>query len=85
MAGATENAVAADIFRVAVNLGHSMGLLMVAEGVESQAELDLARSAGVHRVQGFMLSPPVAADQIPNAIAAAEAVARSGRRLRAAS
>lgn len=85
LAGTADNSAAADIFRVAVNLGHSMGLMLVAEGVETQAELDLARSAGVHRVQGYALSPPVCADQIPNAIAAAEAVARSGRRLRAAS
>ena len=85
LAGAPEQAAAADIFRVAASLGHSMGLMVVAEGVENQAELDLARSVGVHRVQGFALSPPVAADRIPEAIAAAEAVARAGLRLRAAS
>lgn len=85
LSGAPEQAAAADIFRVAASLGQSMGLLLVAEGVESQAELDLARSAGIHRVQGYALSPPVPAERIPHAIAAAEAAARSGRRLRAAS
>ena len=85
LAGAPEHPGAADIFRVAASLGHSMGLMLVAEGVESQSELDLARSAGIHRVQGFALSPPVSADLIPEAIAAAEAAARAGLRLRAAS
>ena len=85
LAGAPDQPAAADIFRVAANLGHSMGLMLVAEGVESQAELDLARAAGIHRVQGFALSPPVAAERISDAIAAAEAAARAGLRLRAAS
>jgi EAL domain-containing protein (putative c-di-GMP-specific phosphodiesterase class I) len=62
-----------------------MGLMLVAEGVESQAELDLARSAGINRVQGFALSPPVSADRIPEAIKAAEAAARAGLPLRAVS
>lgn len=85
LAGAPDQPAAADIFRVAANLGHSMGLMLVAEGVESQAELDLARAAGIHRVQGFALSPPVAGDHIAEAIKAAEAAARAGLKLRAAS
>lgn len=83
--GAPTDAAAADIFRVAANLGHSLNLMLVAEGVESRAELDLTRAAGIHRVQGFGLSPPVPAMLIPQAIAAAEAAARAGLPLRAAS
>lgn len=75
LTGAPSDAAAADIFRVAAGLGHSMGLLLVAEGVEGESELALARAAGIDRVQGFALSPAVAADQVPAAIAAAEAAA----------
>ena len=82
---ATGQAMAADIFRVAASLGHSMDLMLVAEGVESREELELARAAGIHRVQGFALSPPVPASQIPEAIASAEAAANTGLQLRAAS
>ncbi len=85
LAGAPGQAAASVIFRVAASLGHSMDLMLVAEGVESREELELARAAGIHRVQGFALSPPVPASQIPDAIAAAEAAATTGLRLRAAS
>jgi diguanylate cyclase (GGDEF)-like protein len=85
LSGAPSQAAAADIFRVAASLGHSMDLMLVAEGVESREELELARAAGIHRVQGFALSPPVPASQIADAIAAAEAAAHTGLRLRAAS
>jgi len=85
LSGAPSQSAAADIFRVAASLGHSMDLMLVAEGVESREELELARAAGIHRVQGFALSPPVPASQIPDAIAAAEAAATTGLRLRAAS
>ena len=84
LAGAPGDPAAADIFRLAASLGHSLDLTVVAEGVESQAELDMARAAGIQRVQGFALSPPVPAERIPEAIAAAEAAARAGLRLRAA-
>ena len=85
LSGAPGQAMAADIFRVAASLGHSMDLMLVAEGVESREELELARAAGIHRVQGFALSPPVPASQIPEAIASAEAAANTGLQLRAAS
>lgn len=77
LTGSADNAVAADIFRAAVSLGHSMGLVTVAEGVEGAAELALAHSAGIQRVQGFALSPPVPAAELPQAIARAEANART--------
>ncbi|MEN9932390.1 MAG: hypothetical protein RIS17_963 [Pseudomonadota bacterium] len=83
--GAPADAAAGDIFRVAADLGHSLNLMLIAEGVESRAELEMARAAGIQRVQGFGLSPPVPAILIPQAIAAAEAAARTGLPLRAAS
>jgi diguanylate cyclase (GGDEF)-like protein len=77
LTGAADDPVAADVFNVAASLGRSMGLVIVAEGVEGAAELALARSAGVQRLQGFALSPPVSAAQLPLAIVRAEATARA--------
>ena len=77
LSGAPGDTVAADIFRVAAGLGNSMGLLIVAEGVEGPQELALAASAGIHRAQGYYLSQPVPADALQAALAAAETQAAS--------
>lgn len=76
LTGASANPVAASIFRAACTLGQSLGVVLVAEGVEQPQELALARAAGVTRAQGYLLSKPVPAGELPAAINAAEAVAR---------
>ncbi|HVO50026.1 MAG TPA: EAL domain-containing protein [Thermoanaerobaculia bacterium] len=43
-----------------VSLGHSLGLVVVAEGVETRVQLDFLERAGCDRVQGFAVGPPVA-------------------------
>jgi diguanylate cyclase (GGDEF)-like protein len=75
LTGATANPMAASIFRAAASLGQSLGVLLVAEGVETAAELELARTAGIARAQGFLLSQPVPAAGLMAAINAAEAAA----------
>jgi EAL domain-containing protein (putative c-di-GMP-specific phosphodiesterase class I) len=47
-----------------INMAHSLGLRVVAEGVESQRQLDLLEVEGCHCVQGYYFSRPVAADEI---------------------
>jgi diguanylate cyclase (GGDEF)-like protein len=81
--GAADDRLAGDIFRMAANLGKALGLMLIAEGVESEAELILARSTGIDRAQGFALSAPVAADELHSAITAAETAARETAWLRA--
>lgn len=51
----------AAIVRSTVALGHALGLTVVAEGVESQADLDWLRAAGCDIAQGYFISRPVAA------------------------
>lgn len=85
LVGAPGHPAAADIFRVAASLGHPMDLMLVAEGLESRQELELAGAAGIYRVQGFALPPPVHASCIPEAIANAEAAVNAGLRLHVAS
>ncbi|MGH8869641.1 MAG: putative bifunctional diguanylate cyclase/phosphodiesterase [Actinomycetes bacterium] len=50
------------IVRSTVELGHSLGLSVVAEGVEDQAVLSELALLGVDRAQGFHIARPLAAD-----------------------
>ena len=55
---------AVSIVRSTVELAHSLGLRMVAEGVEDQATLDLLQVLGCDEAQGFLISPPVPAAEL---------------------
>jgi diguanylate cyclase len=48
-----------------VGLVHGLGLPVVAEGVEQQAEADLLDALGVTYQQGFLHSRPVRAEALP--------------------
>ena len=52
-------------------LGRSLGLRVVAEGVESRASASVLAAIGCDLAQGFYYSPPVPADQIPALVRAA--------------
>ncbi|MGA7302777.1 MAG: EAL domain-containing protein [Candidatus Sulfotelmatobacter sp.] len=53
-----------EIVRVIVGLAHGLRLNVVAEGVETQAQVDLLRSMGCELAQGYLYSKPVPADAI---------------------
>ncbi len=48
-----------------VSLGHSLGLAVVAEGVETAGQADLLRAMGCKLAQGFLFARPMAAEQVP--------------------
>ncbi|HEU4622606.1 MAG TPA: EAL domain-containing protein, partial [Burkholderiaceae bacterium] len=52
------------IVRATIDLGHRMGLKVVAEGVEDEATLALLREYGCDFAQGYLLSCPLAVDAI---------------------
>lgn len=52
----------AAIVRSIITLGHSLGMLVVGEGVETQGQMDLLRALGCDEVQGFLLGRPIASD-----------------------
>lgn len=57
-----DNEQDAAIARAITQLGHSLGLEVLAEGVESRLQLDKLREIGADQVQGFLLSMPLEAD-----------------------
>ncbi|WVM90086.1 EAL domain-containing protein [Halopseudomonas pachastrellae] len=47
-----------------IEMGHSLGLEVVAEGVEQREQLDILRSLGCDQVQGFFISPALPFDEL---------------------
>ena len=60
-----ENEHDAIIVRSTIALAHSLGLKVVAEGVENRATLDLLRGMGCDQIQGYLLAPPMSPEQVP--------------------
>lgn len=58
VAGVGQHRDAEQIIRAMITLASNLGLEVVAEGVETQAQLDFLRAEGCHRAQGFRLGPP---------------------------
>jgi diguanylate cyclase (GGDEF)-like protein len=53
-----------EVVRVMIDLGHALGMRVVAEGVEDAATLELLRSFGCDLAQGFGVGRPVAAAEL---------------------
>ncbi len=45
--------------RSITNFGHSLGMRVIAQGVEQQAQMDALRAAGCDMVQGYLFAPAV--------------------------
>lgn len=58
------------IVRSTIDLGHNLGLVVVAEGVEDSTCLERLRELGCDIAQGFFISRPVAHDEFRRFIAA---------------
>jgi diguanylate cyclase (GGDEF)-like protein len=54
----------AKIVRSTIDLGHNMGLRVVAEGIESEAVWQILAKMGCDQGQGYFMSRPIAADQL---------------------
>ena len=52
----------AQFVRTIVTLGHALGLSLVAEGIETEAQLDLLRDCGCEMGQGYLFGRPMPAE-----------------------
>ena len=74
VSGVGSNAEDEAIIGAIIAMAHSLGLKVVAEGVETQQQLDVMRALKCEEMQGFFFSRPLPADEF-------DALVRSGRRL----
>ena len=55
-----------DVFvRAIVSMAHALGMNVVAEGVETTGQLRVLQSLSCNEVQGYLISRPVAAVEVP--------------------
>ena len=59
----------AAIVKAIVSLAHDLGMEVVAEGVETRAQLEALRALRCRRGQGFLFSRPLPADQAEGLLA----------------
>ncbi|MGH8876492.1 MAG: putative bifunctional diguanylate cyclase/phosphodiesterase [Stackebrandtia sp.] len=62
VAGSDEGA--APLADVVVRLGERLGLAVIAEGVETEIQLDVVKQAGCAMVQGYLLARPMSAEKV---------------------
>jgi len=61
----SENEEIAAIVAAVVSLARSLSIQVVAEGVETPAQLEVLRAMGCHMAQGHLLSPAIEAEAVP--------------------
>jgi len=61
--GNTDDCIA--IIRAVARLGSNLGMTTVAEGIETQEQLDLVRAEGCTHAQGYLFSPPRPVSEVP--------------------
>ena len=49
-----------------ISLAHNFGIEVLAEGVETRSQLERLTHIGCDKIQGFFISPPVMAEEIPS-------------------
>ena len=69
-----ESAASTSIVSAIIAIAGKMGLRLVAEGVEQVRQMNELRRLGCHIMQGFLFSPPVAAEAIDSYLQRAAAV-----------
>jgi EAL domain-containing protein (putative c-di-GMP-specific phosphodiesterase class I) len=53
-----------NIVAMIISLSHTLGLKVIAEGVEEDEQMTLLRELGCDQIQGYLFSRPLPADKI---------------------
>ena len=61
----TRDRGSSEIVKLITNLGHALGMKVVAEGIEDQATYDACASVGCDSAQGFFVARPMVATALP--------------------
>jgi EAL domain-containing protein (putative c-di-GMP-specific phosphodiesterase class I) len=64
VAGLTRDSASRSIVKATIELGHSLELSVIAEGVEDDAQLRALRELGCDRAQGYRISRPLPAEDV---------------------
>jgi diguanylate cyclase (GGDEF)-like protein len=56
------------LLRGAINLGRSLEVTVIAEGIETERQLEIVRNAGCHQGQGYLLGMPLPEREVTNLI-----------------
>jgi EAL domain-containing protein (putative c-di-GMP-specific phosphodiesterase class I) len=68
----------AAIVSAVVGMAHTLKLRVVAEGVETEAQMRFLVDEGCDRVQGWLFSRPLSTEQLPEALSALAQARRGG-------
>ncbi len=71
VAAIAEESESRSIVESTVELAHRLGMGVVAEGIETRAQLDALVAMGCDLLQGFLLSRPIDAGSVPAVVTAA--------------
>lgn len=75
ISGLPDDAASARILEAVVGLAAAFDVRLIAEGVETEAQLAAVRAAGAHAVQGYGLARPAPSAELPERLRHAVAVA----------
>ena len=65
----SENSNDADIANLVIDLGHKLGLEVIAEGVETQEQIEFLKKYACDQIQGFILSEPISINEFEQFLA----------------
>ncbi len=52
------------IVKAAISIGAALGVAVVAEGVETEAQIEMLKAWGCRYVQGFYFAPPLSPEAV---------------------